>query len=252
MIDPHPALTDEDGKPRALALWNFHEDRSLPNILPEEFANRVQAVINQDPSLFGMEERALKKRIFHEHDNTGISPTLNRLRMKFWVEYDRAQSEQTLMHLPLVFAGVCFQEQFYSMMQNRWSLAWVLCAPANYLVTMEEGLQFGIEELRDVLSLPTVTSKGATNNGLINAKIQIVQMLENRLKGAVTQKIERTSKSVNVNVNEPVANPRIAAMVAGMSLDEMKGQLEDLRNRKRISESPNPLAMPQNDESDAE
>lgn len=244
----HPILDTriegEEGQPPALSLWDFHEDRSLPNILSKEFSARFQVIISQDQTLYGLDERTLLKRIRHER---GESPsvTINRLRMKFWVEYDYAQANNTEMRMPFVYSGICFREQFDHLTRNRFDVAWMLCPPTNYLVVMEEGLIFGIEELRECLALPVVNDKGKVSTPLITAKLQIVQMLENRVKGAIVQRIDHTSKSVSVNLHAKADNPKIADMVAGMSLEEMKGRLEDLRKRKQAVSGDNPLAMPE-------
>jgi hypothetical protein len=214
----------------ATDIWKRDDERSLINILPTVVSNKLIEGSKGRPDLFGLDERTLFKTLRTEKKVP--TPTDNRLRLAFWMEYDRAQASNKRMEILPIVAGICMPHYFYNeYLQRPEKVAWLVCPPASYEVVMEEGLQFGIEQLRDILEQPHV-SLNSKNQEVVNVKLaelkaKIVAMLDVRVKGAPLQRIQQTS--MNVNVSEK----QISAAMTELTMDQIEKKLEDLRKRDR-------------------
>jgi hypothetical protein len=230
----HPVFDPrgEGIQPIAAYLWNKGEERSLPNILPEDFMRLVDRTWQNDPQLFDPDERKLRERLAEAKRRP--TPLTNRLRMKFWHEYDCAQAEQRMMKLVNVYNGICFHEHFYQYMRDIHNLAWVMCPPANYLVVMEEALAFGIEQLRDILDEPMVDPKTKKfNTTLADTKVKIVAMLDQRVKGAVVQRVEQTTKQMNLNVSVKTSADKVAKLATENTAAQLEARLAAVQSRNK-------------------
>jgi hypothetical protein len=110
-------------------------------------------------------------------------------------------------------------------------VAWILSPPASYMVRMEEALNQGLVEMRDIMSQPhidPVTNK--INTRLAEIKLKTVMFLDLRVKGAITQKIEQTNKSVSLTMhaNEEQAKELLAALTPEQIQEEIS-RLQKMR-----------------------
>ena len=54
-----------------------------------------------------------------------------------------------------VIAGICTYEYFHRRyMKTPSKVAWLLCPPTGYVVKTNEALEFGLEQLQDILDQP--------------------------------------------------------------------------------------------------
>jgi hypothetical protein len=131
---------------------------------------------------------------------------LTRVRITFWEEYERAARAQERMIITHLFKGVCRNDLYYNLFKKYPALfAWMVCPLAGYLLQRKE-LEFLAEErMVEVLSVSAVKNNedGTFRCDSRWAKIQVemYQLLQDRIYGAVTQKISSEQKSVNVNVH---------------------------------------------------
>lgn len=238
IIVPHPSAETRafDDVPPAVCLWNRKEERSLPNILPAEFVIDCERVRAKDPGLFELDERTLLKRLAKaRHKPTA---TVARLRMKFWVEYDRAQGSKSMMRVTAIYYGICFQEHFLHAVSKPSALAWILCPPSNYIAVLDEGLAMGLERAREVLDESPVNEKGVINTALAELQWKITQGFELRKHGAVAQKMETVSKSLNVNVHShsnaqlPPEQKKVLEIAQSMSVEDMESEIRKLEEKE--------------------
>lgn len=206
--------------------------RSVVNLVPERVSRAIQDAASTNPEIFNIDEKDLYKLL--KDSNHQPSPTDNRLRLKFWMEYERVQERsEKQMNISNVTAGVCSRELFYDRyLANPHKVAWLLTPPTGYAVKAEEALEFGIEQLRDILDLPHVVG-GRVDTKLGELKAKIVAMLDIRVKGAIVQ------RSMNLNVN--TSNEQVAkAATAATSADLMR-QLKELeKQNQRAKNVPEP------------
>lgn len=224
------ANVDETG---LVELWSRSDDRAVINLVPPAVGAALLEAGKARPDLFQRDERDLYKQL--RGDNKQPTATDNRIRLRFWDEYDRAQGEVGKMNMSGVFAGVCTREYFYGRyLQNPEKVAWMACPPASYEVKMEEALAFGIEQLRDILDLPVVSPyNGKYDVKLGELKAKIVAMLDVRVKGATIQRVENRNMNLNISTSD-----------AGVAKKAMMGTMADVEKRIKELEKRDRSAAP--------
>lgn len=213
---------------KEIVIWDEMNSRSLVNMLPEHISREARNVYFEHPEYFGLSERELAK-VIREKKDLRPCATVNRIRLKMWEEYDRAQMTNTDMDLVRVYGAICAKETFASLMKVAYNIAWILCPPTDYLVMMEESLLFGIEQIRDILDLEIV-AHGQVNARLAELKVKIVMMLDERVKGAVTKhlRIDQNTQSLNITAT----NNQVQALVEQHSEEELQKILEKIKKRE--------------------
>jgi hypothetical protein len=131
--------------------------------------------------------------------------TVKMLRINFWNEYYAAVRENRMMEMINVYRSVCSSSVFYSQLSRREACIWVFRAMKDYTTFMEEQLHRGLQRIDEILSLP-IAQNGKINTSTANLILRTIQMVENRVKGAVVQKHEH--KSLNVSVNAMDVQPK--------------------------------------------
>ncbi len=227
------ALLADDTEIKAIDLWNKADDRSLINIVPPALESAFLAAANANPELFAGDERDLYKKL---RDSARTpSPTDNRLRLAFWMEYDRAQANFKNIRIDNVFGGICTRSYFYgAYLNNPHKVAWLLMPPTSYVVKMEETLDFGLDQLRDILEMEC----GPRDVKLMELKAKIVAMVDQRVRGAVTQRIENRNMNLNVNTSDK----QVASLAITGTMDQLDLRLKQLEAMERKA-----LNLPQND-----
>jgi hypothetical protein len=223
MVSDDRKLTENPRTPvHAVSLLDRSDPQALINILPPALQTALESAYESDPALFGMDERTLYKHL------SGMSrrPTItdNRLRLKFWNEYDRAQSvgNGKEMNITAILSGICSRPFFYDhYLSKPENVAWMLCIPASYEVVMEESLQFGLEQMRDILALP-IEKDGKINTKLAELKAKITDMLHTRIKGAVVQK--------NLNINATPSQVQQAG--EELTMEDIQRRLKEIEKKK--------------------
>ena len=177
------------------------------------------------------------------------TPTVNKLRIGFWLEHERAIKANCKMEMVNVWSGVCSAEYFYEICICKndiiKNIAWILNPVQNYATIMEEGLSVANRRLRDILEMPLYEmksykdSKGNMKNRRVpNTKvaeliIKAHQILDTRVKGAVVQKVE--SKSVNMNVNENAPQGAVGINMSAIDVEAEIKRIEEENARKNLS-----------------
>lgn len=225
-------LPAEIADPRPADLWDRTEDRSVINLVPNAVAAAMIDASKSKPELFGLDERDLFAALKRMEKTP--SPTDNRLRMAFWLEYDRSQMEMKPMNMTNVFAGVCTKQLFYgNYLHSAERVAWLLCPPVKYIVKIEEALDFGLDRMRDILSIPVQEPGRPVNVKLAELQAKIVAMLDQRSKGAVTQRIEQRNMNLNISTNDK----KVAQAAVENSMVALEKRLKELERRERASQN---------------
>jgi hypothetical protein len=202
----------------------------------------MQDAIEQVPDwLFTMDALELRAHFQKQAEERGLksgwlpSLTDERLRNAFWAEYEASFKLNQGMQMSRVYAGVCSKQCFYeSVIKNPARVAWMLCPPTHYMNAMEEALLFGVDQMREILALPHVGKSGLIDSKLCSVKVEIVKMLDARVKGAVVQK----TQAVNVNVKAEDVE-QVKSMVQGPNnMDEIDRRLRELEQESKQLEVP--------------
>lgn len=217
-------LRDADSTARPVDLWERSEPRAMINLVPPALQQAFMTAAMGASDLFCGDERTLLKKL-RESERTP-TPTDNRLRLAFWMEYDRAQSLMKNMRVDNIFAGICTRNYFYgNYLANPAKVAWLLMPPTSYVVKMEETLDFGLDQLRDILEIP----HGTSNVKLMELKAKIVAMVDLRVKGAVPLKIDQR----NMNINVATTAEQVSKIAMGGTMAELDVRLKELERRER-------------------
>lgn len=237
-----PLERQEHTVPKDIELFDEKAVNSVVNLVSDVVREAVIRTARERPDLFLMDERELFKTLSKEKSRPG--PTDNRLRIKFWDEYERTHfrnsefSAKNKMDMTYVFSGVCTKHYFYNKyVKNAKKMAWLLSPPSGYTAKMQEMLAFGIEQFRDILDLPhfECDSEGDIMPGTINTKLlgikaKIVGMVQERLEGSVMQ------KTMSVNFNASAKQVVDVATAESMAALDKRMEILDKRDRLKPKE----------------
>lgn len=113
--------------------------------------------------------------------NPGVD--LRRLRVSFWLEYDRAARTNTAFSLSNIYRGIMTPAMFKKhVLGNSYRTLYLTIAPPSYQVIMEEMLHYGLMLERDILEMQHLTEKGVDIE-LLKLKQKIVDGVHSRVKG---------------------------------------------------------------------
>lgn len=217
----------ENAEQTVAVLWDASDPRSVVNLVPEKVRERMQEALFEEGALFEMSEHELWKAL-REREATP-NPTDNRLRLKFWHEYDYTQAYQlSKIDISRVIAGICTHEYFYKKyLQTPTKVAWMLCPPVNYMVKAQEALEFSLERMRHILSLPLELPGGKIDTKLGELQAKIHAMLDIRVKGAPVQ------RNIVANLTGKAAAQAVAAASTTETMADIQKKLEAARKRER-------------------
>jgi len=181
--------------------------RSMVNITTDEFAMALNT--SSIKLLLSKDEYNLCKVV-------QPTPTLNRLRMSFWDEYDRAQEDNDKMVQENIWRGVCSEDQFFKITMKPKSKAWMLYPVVDYDLAINEALTYGLGKIREIFEFPLYkieVSKAGKDKyetrkvpdvKVADLMLKTVNMLSDRAKGAVVKKIETKTTGTNLHVHADV------------------------------------------------
>lgn len=229
-------MTDPAPQPTLDALESGGQtDLSLMNLL--KLCEEVTKAINNLPQeLSELTERELEKKVKPNKDHRV-------LKISFWEEFRRAQRDRTKprMIMENIYHGVCARAYFYNnVIRNPPLLAWLVTPPTDEMLVQKELLRVGYKKLARVLSLPfsetlykkdrngEIYEEKRTNVGLIKEVRAIVEMLQNRVHGAVIQR----AQNVNVNIGDKPPQKTLPAEVTLEQLDMLSAKLDKIEKAR--------------------
>lgn len=237
LIEPG-AMLQEFGKD--IMLWERENPRSFVHLVPQTIARKFEDARFEKPEYFEEPDEQTLLALLNAN-NGRINATDNRLRLKLWLEYDYThQFHVGHIDIKRVCAGICSPEFF----QNKYlscpeKAAWLLCPPAGYMAKINEALEFGVQQLRDVLGF-------AHQNGtkldpkVAEIKLKIVMFLDARKNGGILQ------KTMNLHAHTSDKGAASAAIQGALqpTMDQMQSRLDALRREKEALQNGGTLVLP--------
>ncbi len=219
---------------REVVLLDRSDPRALINLVPNSMVEAMEKLAFEHPEYLNQDERTLldlfRAQVAEGRIRDGlvrVNATDKRLRISFWIEYDRAQAGKRVMGMSNVFSGVCTRMYFDNEVLHRpGKLAWILTPPVAYTNVMEEALVFGVEKLRDILDIDLKDAKGQVNVKAGELLLKTIQFLDARVKGAIVQKVDTRSLVVTGNLDKPKDSEP-------MTLEDVQRQLQQLEIKAR-------------------
>lgn len=208
-------------------MWLKDNPRAIVNLVPGVVKEKFEQHVFEHPEYFDEDERDLLKML--REANKTPSPVDNRLRLRFWMEYDYCQTYMSKgIDISRVIAGICSREYFYTKYLRQPSkVGWLLCPPSAYMLKAEEALEFGLDQLRDILEQSHLAG-GKVDTKLGELKLKIVALLEPRVRGAVVQK----SMNMHAVSASPAAAQAVAQSLAGPSMEQLERRRRSLHDQR--------------------
>lgn len=192
-----------------IVLTNQDDERALINLVPEKVKEAILKVASEFPHYLEANERNLHKML-------EPSDTDDKIRLSFWAEYNRAQDSNTSMRMVNVYGKIMSNECFFKLTNNPQRVAWMINPPEDYMISLEASLNHGKENLNKLLKMELFDNSGNLKKNEASIFIKAFELTQNRVKGAVIQKMEQKTASLHVHKKEA-------------SDEEIKERLESLR-----------------------
>lgn len=175
-------------------IWDTSNPKSIINVVPDQVRESMLRLVNERPDLCDLDEQVLK-RYLRSEVGMSLSATDNRIRINFWNEYDRCVGLDKKMTIYGIISRFTSFEFFTkTFLKSNEKVCWMICPLVTYMVNAEEALAFGMDELRDTLSVPHIVGN-KIDHKLLNAKITIVKILDARVHGAAVQRTLNYTKT---------------------------------------------------------
>lgn len=191
------------------AQLEVDESRNVINLVPPNVRMRILDAMEKAPNYFNKSEMELWNIV-------RPSDTADGIRIAFWHEYNRVQDagkNQMIMHN--VYGGFMHSPNFYKdFLPKAANIAWMLNIPTHYLMSLEAHLQHGKNTLGKIIRVNLFEKDGSLKIKEAQIFLKAYEMLDNRVKGSVVQRIE--SKSAHLNVTQR------------LDADEIKKEIEAL------------------------
>jgi hypothetical protein len=138
-----------------------------------------------------------------------------KIRLRLWNEYDKTIKSGKNFMMASVYYGIISESSFYNkILKDDLLMTFIYTRPQEITSIQEDILYEGYKQLEQVMLMPIQNPDGSPNVRLIQYKLKIIQMMEDRVNGSVVQRtqtyVEQVSKFEGNDKNE-------------------KKQLEDLR-----------------------
>jgi len=210
-----------------ITFWEENNPKCVINMVTDKLREYMRAL---PPEMLSAGAKDLRKRL-----DPGW--TVEQLRIAFWDEFFlTVDNDHPTMRMAAVYGKICNREHFYDLIKHPLTLAYMLQPPADYMYKMRALLDMGLERFHEVLNMDVAHKDGSANTKLITEIIKIVALVDNRVKGAVAQKltIDQTSKNLNYNVNQEQAYeaPKSAREIQ-LELSDIEKQIKILSNGGR-------------------
>lgn len=171
---------------------------------------------------------------------------LSRLKYSFWDEYARALDGDRFMSVQNIVRGVCYSDYFTDRICNDLEkLGWIILPPKDYVLGMRSLLELGTSRLRDILDTDFVIKtkkwnkdtkrydRTTTVNAAVMKEIRAtVEYIDQRVKGAIVQRLAIEQKSTNLNLNQNVTPAETGLPT---SMDELLKLEERLKNIEKLA-----------------
>jgi hypothetical protein len=173
-----------------VVVWDHGNPRSLINLVSPKIK---QTILTIPPDWLTCPEDQLERI---------VNPTeIDReLRITFWEEFQMAQDSAQPVKLGRVYGKVCTKEYFHMMITgNPKRIAYMIRPPRDYMLQMKSLLALGMRRFEEILQLP-IKENDKVNTRLIGEVVKIVSLIDNRVRGAVPQRLQIDQRSMNLNM----------------------------------------------------
>lgn len=195
--------------------------RSVINITPSSLSKALSFIPD---SVFEMDIKELKTlgKCGEKED---------KLRIAFWKEYDLAQTTGKKMSLTNIWKGNCSDVTFFkSILTNNFKLAYILTAPTDYLIQIEDIFQLGMQRMRQILEFEPFDKHGMIDPKIAEVQRKITEDAHLRYKGAIPYKV--MSENLHLHKSVPVSGENKKLETP----DELRARIKELEGGNALQE----------------
>lgn len=219
------------------ALFDPNTPTSMENLAPLWLKRAFRDLFNHDKESWEHieDEDNLAKYLLEKYH---YKPTLvdNRVRISLWHEYERALTSNSMIDMNNVWAMNCNEVTFKKAYPRHIPRAlWLFCKPTSYANVVRESLDHGMKRLREILDLPHIEKNGKINTKILELKLKVTAMLDMRIHGAPTQKIQQMNTTLHLGhlSNAPGGGKSIDQLVLAGDLKTIKKRIEEIDSKAR-------------------
>lgn len=167
-----------------LVLLDLSNARSIASLMPEAFAKQMQILWDSEEasSLLGVNEHQLLALLRRKKKSPAAVDY--KLRVKFWVEYERVQTDipkMAKMNMQNILGLDFAKETFYRFyITDPYKLAFLLCPPTDYEKLIDIVLNVSTQKLLEILDSPEVFSNGVIDQSLVKKFMEINETMHRR------------------------------------------------------------------------
>jgi len=203
-------------------MYDTDNPESMINIIPTRMIEVLHRIKPKMPRVLYCTEMELRKYVQPDERD-------ERARLGFWDEYNHATAAGKKMVLAQVLHGLMSWETWITVFEpSDKKMMWVFCPPISYQVAMRNILHKGTERLMEIMSLPIIDDQGRPDSKVIVNILRAFQLVDIRVKGAVTQKLQIQQQTHNINQTIGAGDIHVAT---GLPVETL--QLEELEKLER-------------------
>lgn len=194
-------------------MWEEGNPRSVMSMVAPVVSEQIKLI---PPDYLTMAETNLRKIVNPNEVDVHC-------REAFWEEYFLACDENRRMRMETIYGGYVSKNVFFGqLVRDAGRLAWMLRPPQDYMYRMKGLLELGLSQFEQILRME-ITKK---DTRLIGEIVRIVALLDNRVRGAVPQRLMVDSRSVSVNYEAPKSVKEIDAELKQLEREiiQLKGE----------------------------
>lgn len=227
---------DKAAEQWAMNVWTNDDSRSLIRLAPE-CVQRAMAALPDD--LRSKDEASLRA-MYSQTSKKKLTPMDNQVRLAFWLEYERVQREMApKMIIGNVLRGIMAYDYFTgNYLKDEYRVAYLTIPPISYTVRLNEMLDTGLDQIRNVMDMPHVEydnkGRAKVNTKLLELKFKIMTYVDMRKNGAIAQKLQIEQKSLNMNMKGDARD--ILDAVEGKNMADLDKRLASLRQKQLMIE----------------
>lgn len=207
---------------KILSYKDKSDPKSMINIAPMCMSRPIETCPDD---IFDMSEAELEHQLMRDK----YARELSLVRTSFWLEYERATRAGLTMDVSNIVAGICDRRVFIgSIIANSFRVAYILKPHAEYKLQVEEMLQIGLRQMREILLLPNVDAKGRADAKLASVKQKIFDTVLDRAVGAVPKLVNQRNLNMNVDAAKD------AQVIEVPKLEDLDAELMELASQLKL------------------
>lgn len=196
-------LPSQKRKEIAKELFSADVPWGMYNVVPQSFRDALETI---DPRWMGYKEETVTKKA----DPNDMDENF---RLAFWTEFNTSKDMDKPFSMQRVMSGVCSPFYYkHTILKKPRLLAYIAYPPTNYLLFMKNMLYKGQQRMSEIMKVSAVkeitqivdgkeVTKTEVDMKLANLQIKTFALLDNRVKGAIVQRVKVEQKNLNVNVD---------------------------------------------------